>query len=134
MSAATSAATAAVTAAAAAAAKRKTIEEQESNHHLRFGRDWEFKIVRAVWPSFRRRENLERLLAEEAGAGWRLVEKLDNNRVRLARPVSERSRQLSPSIDPYRSWWGVPQAWIVFWLILAVLAPIFLIGLALAAA
>lgn len=110
------------------------MEEEDSDHHLRYGPDWEFKIVRAMWPSFRRRENLERFLGEEAVAGWRLVEKLDNNRVRLGRPVSERGRNLSPFIDPYRTWWGVPQGWIGFWVLLALFALLAFITVLLLAA
>jgi hypothetical protein len=69
--------------------------------------DWEFKIVRsanAATHPFLRRELLSKLLAEEAQAGWQLVELFDGNRIRLKRPVSCRAQDASlpPDCDPYR--------------------------------
>jgi hypothetical protein len=67
--------------------------------------DWEFKIIRNPYRQFERRAYLEKILQEEAQAGWRLVEKFDGMRVRLKRPVSQRAGDvnLPPEYDPYRT-------------------------------
>jgi hypothetical protein len=66
--------------------------------------DWEFKIVRCQRPSFARRDFLTRFLAEEAVAGWQLVELFDGQRIRLKRPTSRRSADagLPDGYGPYR--------------------------------
>jgi hypothetical protein len=67
--------------------------------------DWEFKIIRNPYRQFEHRAYLEKILQEEAQAGWRLVEKFDGMRVRLKRPVSVRAgdANLPPEYDPYRT-------------------------------
>lgn len=67
--------------------------------------DWEFKIIRSVTPVFRKSEVLQRVLQEEAVAGWKLLEKLDDNRIRLKRPASAQRKDamLPPGVDPYRT-------------------------------
>lgn len=79
---------------------RYTPEELEGN--------WEFKIVRSETGAFRRPEVFQTLLQEESIAGWELVEKLDNQRVRFKRPANARRRDatLPPGVDPYRSTYG----------------------------
>jgi len=74
--------------------------------------DWEFKIVRSDSGVFRKPEVLERLIEEEAQAGWVLLEKFDDNRVRFKRPRSARTRDgfLPDGVDPYRTQYGVPTA------------------------
>lgn len=72
-----------MSAAAAAEAARLRREEEESSHHVRFGPEWEFKILRSAMARFGRRDRLEAALREEGAAGWQLVEKLDNARIRL---------------------------------------------------
>ena len=47
--------------------------------------DWEFKIVRAYRAVFAKPEAFKKLLSEEERAGWILLEKLDDNRVRFKR-------------------------------------------------
>jgi len=66
--------------------------------------DWEFKIVRCSRPAFSRRPFLDKVLAEEAVAGWQLVELLDGQRIRLKRPISSRvgDATLPESCNPYR--------------------------------
>ena len=66
--------------------------------------DWEFKIVRCSRPAFSRRPFLDKVLAEEAVAGWQLVELLDGQRIRLKRPISSRvgDAALPESCNPYR--------------------------------
>ena len=48
---------------------------------------WEFKILRSLTGAFGKPEKLREFLDEEAKAGWVLVEKFDNNRIRLKRPA-----------------------------------------------
>ena len=74
--------------------------------------DWEFKIVRSDSGAFRKPEVLERLIEEEAQAGWVMLEKFDDNRVRFKRPRSARSRDdlLPDGVDPYRTRYGSPSA------------------------
>jgi len=71
--------------------------------------DWEFKIVRANTGVFRNPATLHRLLEEEAQAGWTMVEKFDNSRIRFKRPRQARTRDanLSTGIDPYRVHYGM---------------------------
>lgn len=77
-----------------------TTEDLESN--------WEFKIVRSESGAFRKPEVFQNLLQEESIAGWELVEKLDNRRVRFKRPRAARRRDASlpPNFDPYRTNYG----------------------------
>ena len=71
--------------------------------------DWEFKIVRANRPLFRDRARLQRLCEQEAVAGWTMVEKFDNSRIRFKRPLRARlhDSMLPPGVDPYRVHYGL---------------------------
>src|SRR5262245_42236312 len=102
----------AAAAAAAAAARRRLLEQEEEMTTYGSGdlaQDWEFKIVRANTPAFRSAVHLHRLLEEEARAGWTLVEKFDNSRIRLKRPRQARLNDsaLPPGVDPYRVHYGM---------------------------
>jgi hypothetical protein len=108
----------ATAAAAAGVAKRRQEMEEESMttytaEDLR--EDWEFKIVRANFEAFRNPATLQRVIEEEARAGWTLVEKFDNSRVRFKRPTSARANDhiLAPDIDPYRTHIGGTNAALV---------------------
>ena len=70
---------------------------------------WEFKIVRASMPVFGKQERLRQLVEEEARAGWVLLEKLDDQRVRFKRPRSAREQDecLAQDVDPYRTHYGM---------------------------
>lgn len=71
---------------------------------------WEFKILRANRDLFRNPTILKRVCDEEAEAGWILLEKLDERRLRFKRPMVLRDR-LDPeqlNQDPYRSRYGSP--------------------------
>jgi hypothetical protein len=70
--------------------------------------DWEFKIVRSNTNAFRNTQVFQALVEEEALAGWELLEKLDDNRVRFKRRSDKRRRDqsLPPGIDPYRTQYG----------------------------
>jgi hypothetical protein len=45
--------------------------------------NWEFKILRSAASQFRNPAWLRSILEEEARAGWIMIEKFDNSRVRL---------------------------------------------------
>ena len=70
--------------------------------------DWEFKIVRSDSGAFRKPKVLEKLLEEESRAGWVMLEKFDDNRIRFKRPRSARTRDdfLPEGVDPYRTRYG----------------------------
>ncbi len=70
---------------------------------------WEFKIVRSASGAFRKAEKLQQLIEEEARAGWIMLEKFDDLRVRFKRPVRMREKDdsLPPDVDPYRTHFGM---------------------------
>lgn len=97
---------------AAAAIRRRNQDEEE--HMTQYSADelaqgWEFKIVRSNFASFRNPAVLQKVCDEEAGAGWTLLEKFDNQRLRFKRPVTERGRS-APGIDSYRTTYGRPSS------------------------
>jgi hypothetical protein len=67
----------------------------------------EYKIVQSTTPFFAKRDNLLKTLSEESAAGWELVEKFDNYKIRLQRDVKHRAEDEGRSIDPYRCQVGV---------------------------
>lgn len=95
---------------AAEAAQRAMFKEEEMTNYGddALSGEWEFKIVRARFGQFRKREEFEALLSQENEFGWVLLEKLDDNRVRFKRHIKERSRdRISGSErDPYRTLYG----------------------------
>ncbi len=70
--------------------------------------DWEFKIVRSDSAVFRNPETLKELVEEESQAGWVMLEKFDDNRVRFKRPRNARAKDafLPEGVDPYRTRYG----------------------------
>jgi hypothetical protein len=96
-----------------AAAEKARQDREEEEHMTNYSPedlrdDWEFKIVRSTFEAFRKPETLQRVIAEEARAGWTLVEKFDNGRLRFKRPASARANDhiLPPEVDPYRTTFG----------------------------
>jgi hypothetical protein len=87
--------------------KQEMIEEVEMTNYTPgdLDNDWEFKIVRSERGAFRKPETFQRLMQEESAAGWELIEKLDDRRVRFKRRKAARSRDMSlpQGIDPYRT-------------------------------
>jgi hypothetical protein len=114
-------------AAAAAAAARAREEEEEltpyTPHEL--ANDWEFKILRSSLGQFRNSRYLAEVLEEEARAGWTLVEKFDNGRIRLKRPARARELDGKLNFDPYRTTVGASQEKVVLLIVAAVLAIFF---------
>jgi hypothetical protein len=72
--------------------------------------EWEYKIVRSKRPIFGNPATFAQLCREEALAGWILLEKFDNRRVRFKRP-SHLREDLDPAslpFDPYRTRYRAP--------------------------
>lgn len=97
----------------AAVEKRRKMEADEEEVMTQYSRDdleedWEFKIVRSTFGAFRNPRSLNSLLEEEALAGWEMVEKFDDNRVRFKRPRRARANDgmLPNNYDPYRTQFG----------------------------
>jgi hypothetical protein len=96
----------------AAQQQQKEFEQEEEEMTKYSSEDleqnWEFKIVRSQSNAFRNPATFQALLEEEALAGWELVEKLDNRRVRFKRSRDTRRRDstLPPGIDSYRTQYG----------------------------
>jgi hypothetical protein len=105
-------------AAAAAAARRRRMRLDEEEEDMAgytqgdLNSDWEFKIVRSESGAFRKPEILRKLIEEEARAGWVMLEKFDDRRVRFKRSHSARTRDalLPPGVDAYRTRYGSPTA------------------------
>ena len=110
-------------AAAAAAAELLRQEEEEMTPYNAKDLDegWEFKILRASFATFRNSEKLRAILEEEKRGGWALVEKFDDQRIRLKRPAGAKQPQgeFADGYDPYRTTVGMSQNVIV----LVALAP-----------
>jgi hypothetical protein len=111
-------------AAAAAAKHRRDQEEEEEEEVTPFNTDpsgdVEFKIIRSLTGAFKNPAKFRAALEEEAQAGWELVEKLDDKRVRLRRAVAWREKDGELSQDPYRITVGMTEATLALWIILAV--------------
>jgi hypothetical protein len=94
---------------AAAAAEMLRQEEEEmteySDKDLREG--WEFKILRANTAAFKNPQILKQACDEEAQAGWILVEKFDDQRLRFKRPASAKDRDSYLPFDAYRTQFGM---------------------------
>jgi hypothetical protein len=107
------AAGAAAAGAAAAQAEMQRQEEEEMTPYNAKDLDegWEFKILRSNFSSFRNPEKLRAILEEEKRGGWTLVEKFDDQRIRLKRPASAKQIQgeLADGYDPYRTTVGMGQ-------------------------
>jgi hypothetical protein len=98
-------ATAGATAAAAAAAARRRQEEEELTPYTPddLAGGWQFKILGSPFGRFKNPDYLRAALEEEAQAGWTLVEKFDDTRIRLKRPASYAAMDGKLDFDPYRS-------------------------------
>ena len=97
----------------AATEQQRKKEAQEEEDMTRYSQneldnDWEFKIVRSTFGAFRKSQVLQTLIEEEAQAGWEMVEKFDEYRVRFKRHRSARKKDamLPEYIDPYSTQYG----------------------------
>jgi hypothetical protein len=102
---------AAAGAAAAAAAELARKEEEEMTTYTRedLTEGWEFKILRSMTNAFKKPEKLQQVLMEESSAGWVLVEKFDDARLRLKRPAAAKEADGQLDFDPYRTYVGISQ-------------------------
>ncbi len=87
---------------ASALQARKQADEEENNPDLESPGSWEYKILRSRKNQFKDLDFQCQVLAEDAEAGWVLLEKIDNARLRLKRPIEERQRDELLEFDPYR--------------------------------
>jgi hypothetical protein len=114
---------------AAHAAAEKQKREQEEEELMTgytpsdLNEQWEFKIVRSASSAFKKPGVFQQLVQQESLAGWELLEKLDDNRVRFKRPVSARRRDgmLPQGVDPYRTRYGISEGAVAFWIIAGVM-------------
>ncbi|MEX0965241.1 MAG: hypothetical protein WDZ52_14505 [Pseudohongiellaceae bacterium] len=67
----------------------------------------EFKTMQAQTPLFADTKKMQEVLENQAKAGWDLLEKEDNYRIKLQRDISHRSNDGSLDMDPYQSTVGV---------------------------
>ncbi|MBW4552357.1 MAG: hypothetical protein KME35_14795 [Aphanocapsa sp. GSE-SYN-MK-11-07L] len=72
---------------------------------------WEFKILRAQSKLFDNPKLLKQVCDEEAEAGWILLEKLDDQRLRFKRPMFLRDQPTQSKYDPYRCFYGSRYSW-----------------------
>ena len=82
---------------------------------------WEFKILRSSTGAFRTPTFLRTVLDEEQRAGWTLVEKFDNGRIRLKRPASARTNDSALATDAYRTHVGMSETKLALCVVGAVL-------------
>ena len=82
--------------------------ETNSSKNGSANRGWEFKIVRARGNIFHDPAVFNTLCREEAQAGWILLEKLDDRRVRFRRSIATRNKYRLNKLgfDPYRCHYG----------------------------
>ncbi|MDD4050500.1 MAG: hypothetical protein PHR28_01195 [candidate division Zixibacteria bacterium] len=64
---------------------------------------WEFKIVRSNFGRFSNYEIVQKVCQDEARAGWEMVEKFDNERIRFKRRTDRRSGDRQLDFNPYRT-------------------------------
>jgi hypothetical protein len=112
--------------------RRRSREEEEMTDYRRDDLDqgWEFKILRSSFGVFRNPQKLARALQEESVAGWTLLEKFDNQRIRLKRSVSSRlnDAQLPAGYDAYRTRFGVNSAYLSMGIVALIMGIGILIG------
>ncbi|MEA5476097.1 hypothetical protein VB774_00540 [Pseudanabaena galeata UHCC 0370] len=116
--------------------RREEVEEEnltryESNTSSDQPKGWEFKILRTSSGGFRSRKVLNKVCAEESQAGWILLEKLDDHRLRFRRPITARDRDNQCKIDPYRTHYGlgeIVETWTTIIVLLAIMSGAAVLG------
>ena len=88
---------------------------------------YEYKIIRSASGAFNVPAKFRAVLEEEARAGWDLLEKLSDHRVRLRRHVKWREQDATLSQDPYRTRIGMGDDARVIWILVGVTAVVGLI-------
>ena len=117
----------------AAAAELMRQEEEEMTGYMgkELAGDWEFKILRSSVGAFRNPEKLRAVLKQEKQGGWTLVEKFDNERIRLKRPADTKvvEGDFSEGYDPYRTQIeasAAKKALVVYGIILSVIIGLYI--------
>jgi hypothetical protein len=107
---------AASAAAGSAAARQRRLRSAEKKYlqrlRQRAGESYEFKILRSAMGAFANPQTVQRVIGEEARAGWRPVKKLDSRRLCFGRHIRERALDESrrnTGIDPYRKTYGLSE-------------------------
>jgi hypothetical protein len=116
--------------------RREEVEEEnltryESNTSSDQPKGWEFKILRTSSGGFRSRKVLNKVCSEESQAGWILLEKLDDHRLRFRRPITARDRDNQCKIDPYRTRYGIGESvetWTTIIVLLAIMSGAAVLG------
>ncbi len=67
----------------------------------------EYKVITSQTPTFSDTAKMQEVLEQEAKAGWRLLEKQDNYKIRLQREISHRENDKTLDVDAYRTTVGV---------------------------
>lgn len=67
----------------------------------------EYKILQSQTPLFASAAKMHEVLEQESKAGWQLLEKEDNYRIKVQRDVSNRANDKNLDFDAYRSTVGV---------------------------
>ncbi len=94
--------------AGAAAKKRQELEEEKmTRYNSNDLEGWEFKIVRSSFGKFRSPRAVQKVCEQEARAGWEMLEKFDDSRIRFKRRVEKRSMDPHIEGDAYRTSVGV---------------------------
>ena len=89
---------------ARAKTQKQQEEEEERNPDSDAGLDgWEYKLLHSPRGRFKDPRGLADSLTMESAAGWMMLEKLDDKRLRLKRPVSAADHDFGLDFDPYRS-------------------------------
>lgn len=70
----------------------------------------EYKILQSQTPLFASTAKMHEALEQESKAGWTLLEKEDNYRIKLKRDISNRDNDKNLDFDAYRSTVGVSSA------------------------
>ncbi|MCS6959202.1 MAG: hypothetical protein RMK91_04055 [Pseudanabaenaceae cyanobacterium SKYGB_i_bin29] len=83
--------------------------------------DWEYKIVQVRGGAFRSWRAIQYVCQQEAKFGWTLMEKLDDNRLRLKRPIACRAKDSCLKQNPYRTNYGLSGDFMMFLSVLATL-------------
>lgn len=114
---------------AAAAAAIKRMKEEEEEQMTPYSPDdlgqYEFKIIRSTTGQFRKPEVFRAMLEEEGKAGWELVEKFDQSRVRLKRRLDRRRNDAELGFDPYRTYYGMGEGKLVVLVLVCIFGGLF---------
>jgi hypothetical protein len=118
-----------------AAAARIAQLQKEEEEMAKYGSEdlngWEFKIVRSGSGKFRNQEAIQQLCQEEARAGWEMLEKFDDYRIRFKRKTEMRSSDTHQQINPYRTFIGMNPKYVGP--VIAIFMALLITGIAIAA-